>query len=140
MRNAQGMSAALPLLRVGATKSPANEAFEGKTLMEIAAAEGRDIGEIILDLSLADDLQTEFQLKGVLNADSQAVAGEEDAVAVSTWHRAKGLEWPIVVLFGLERLREQSRVVENGADGTISSLFVGMVFGCLWGKAEPHRT
>ena len=30
----------------------------------------------------------------------------EDAVNVSTWHRAKGLEWPIVILFGLESVRE----------------------------------
>lgn len=74
MKNAQGMSAALPLLRVGSVQSPANQAFQGKMLMEIAASEKCEIGEVILDLSLADDLQTEFQLKGVLNADSQAVA------------------------------------------------------------------
>jgi ATP-dependent exoDNAse (exonuclease V) beta subunit len=37
-------------------------------------------------------------------ADRQAVLVGQDAVTVSTWHRAKGLEWPIVVLFGLERL------------------------------------
>jgi len=37
-------------------------------------------------------------------ADRQAVLVGQDAVTVSTWHRAKGLEWPIVVLFGLERM------------------------------------
>lgn len=38
--------------------------------------------------------------------DWQAVLAGEDAVTVTTWHRAKGLEWPIVVLFGLEDERE----------------------------------
>jgi len=39
-------------------------------------------------------------------ADSQALLAGEDAVTVSTWHRAKGLEWPATILFGLEGLRE----------------------------------
>jgi ATP-dependent exoDNAse (exonuclease V) beta subunit len=43
---------------------------------------------------------------GVRRSDSQALLGGEDSVTVSTWHRAKGLEWPLVVLFGLEDLRE----------------------------------
>ena len=38
--------------------------------------------------------------------DSQALVGGQDAVTVSTWHRAKGLEWPIAVLYGLETLRQ----------------------------------
>jgi N-acyl-D-aspartate/D-glutamate deacylase len=41
--------------------------------MEIAAAESRPIGEVILDIALADELETEFQLKGILNADKRAV-------------------------------------------------------------------
>ena len=34
--------------------------------------------------------------------DERAFSPDADAVVVSTWHRAKGLEWPIVVLYDLE--------------------------------------
>lgn len=42
------------------------------------------------------------------DADCQAVPGTEDAVTVSTWHSAKGLEWPVVVLasLGFEKDRD----------------------------------
>jgi len=33
--------------------------------------------------------------------DSQAVLSDSDAVEVVTWHRAKGLEWPVTVLYEL---------------------------------------
>ena len=35
------------------------------------------------------------------DGDSQATLASADAVQVSTWHRAKGLEWPITVLYEL---------------------------------------
>ncbi len=35
--------------------------------------------------------------------DARAVLAQEDAVVVSTWHSAKGLEWPITVLFDVDR-------------------------------------
>jgi ATP-dependent exoDNAse (exonuclease V) beta subunit len=38
----------------------------------------------------------------------QAAASTEDAVTVATWHRAKGLEWPIVVLAHLDHAVERS--------------------------------
>lgn len=41
-------------------------------------------------------------------ADRQAFLVGDDAVTILTWHRAKGLEWPITVLFGLESMREPS--------------------------------
>ena len=75
MNTAKGMSAAIALLRVGQVKSPKNEPFVGKNLMEIAASEGTTIGDVVLDLALADDLETEFQLINVLNANKEAVAG-----------------------------------------------------------------
>jgi N-acyl-D-aspartate/D-glutamate deacylase len=75
MSAAKGMSAAIALLRVGQVKSPENERFVGKNLMEIAAEEETTIGDVVLDLALADDLETEFQLTNVLNANKEAVAG-----------------------------------------------------------------
>jgi len=38
--------------------------------------------------------------------DTAARVGPDESVTVSTWHAAKGLEWPIVILFGLENIRE----------------------------------
>ena len=72
MKNAMGMSGALPFLTVGDTR--ANERYRGRSLMEIAQSEGKELGEVILDLALADDLATEFQLKNIINADKTAVA------------------------------------------------------------------
>lgn len=37
--------------------------------------------------------------------DSQAAVADENSVVVSTWHSAKGLEWPIVVVHGIEKRR-----------------------------------
>ena len=74
MKAAEGMSGALPFLTVGDVKSPENEKYQGRALMEIAQAEGKDLGDVILDISLADDLETEFQLKNVINADKASVA------------------------------------------------------------------
>jgi ATP-dependent helicase/nuclease subunit A len=42
------------------------------------------------------------------NADRQAMPTADDAVTVSTWHRSKGLEWPIVILSDLNHDRERS--------------------------------
>ncbi len=47
--------------------------------------------------SLADD-----------ERDEQATPGGQDAVTVSTLHGAKGLEWPVTVLYGLDTVREPS--------------------------------
>jgi ATP-dependent exoDNAse (exonuclease V) beta subunit len=38
--------------------------------------------------------------------DAQATLTSENAVTVSTWHGAKGLEWPIVVLFELDKIHD----------------------------------
>lgn len=44
--------------------------------------------------------------------DDQGEASGPDAVTVSTWHRAKGLEWPVTVLFELDK-----EVKDNAALG-----------------------
>ena len=60
-------------MRVGDVYSEENRRYQGQTIAEIAEEEGKSIGDVILDLSLRDNLDTEFQLKGVVNADQEAV-------------------------------------------------------------------
>ncbi len=74
MKAAAGMSGALPFLTVGEVHSDANKPYVGRYLAEIAQEEGKEIGEVILDIANADELETEFQLKNVINADKAAVA------------------------------------------------------------------
>jgi N-acyl-D-amino-acid deacylase len=74
MSGAAGMGGALAFLTVGEVKAESNQRYRGRTVMEIAQSENRTIAEVILDLSLSDDLEAEFQLKNVLNADKSAVA------------------------------------------------------------------
>ena len=71
---AEGMSAALPMLKIGEVYSDQNEKYYGKYLMEIAQEESKEIGQVILDIALADDLKTEFQLVNVLNSDKESVS------------------------------------------------------------------
>lgn len=60
-------------MSVGDVYSNENKRYQGRTIAEIAEAEEKSIGDVILDLSLRDNLDTEFQLKGVVNADQEAV-------------------------------------------------------------------
>ena len=53
---------------------------------------------------LVDHLATLSEQK---DADQQAAPTTEDAVTVSTWHSAKGLEWPVVVLGSLDFARDR---------------------------------
>jgi N-acyl-D-aspartate/D-glutamate deacylase len=74
MKAAQGFGGSIPFLKVGNVKTKENEAYQGRYLAEIAQEENKEIGEVILDLSIHDNLDTEFQLQNVINADKQAVA------------------------------------------------------------------
>ncbi|MDQ3369936.1 MAG: UvrD-helicase domain-containing protein [Myxococcota bacterium] len=69
--------------------------------------------------------------------DRQALLAGEEAITVSTWHRAKGLEWPITVLFGLESMREpRSHGVHVMSDRTVFE--VGDPLGGRWLRYWPH--
>jgi len=57
-------------------------------------------------LAYLDDITPPEDDWRATRTDAQALLAGEDAVTVSTWHRAKGLEWPVTILFGLESLRE----------------------------------
>ena len=50
--------------------------------------------------------------------DMQATPGGQDAVTLSTLHRAKGLEWPVTVLFAIDRGREPSAFGVHLMSGT----------------------
>jgi N-acyl-D-aspartate/D-glutamate deacylase len=61
------------MLHIGDTYSADNKAYEGKWLHEAAAAMGKSLPDAMLDIALADDLRTEFQLKGVIHANPDEV-------------------------------------------------------------------
>ena len=81
-------------LRVGEVVSAENARFSGRAVADIARAQGKDIGDVVLDLSLRDDLETEFKIASSANADEETVAalidnpvchfGASDAGAHST--------------------------------------------------------
>jgi N-acyl-D-aspartate/D-glutamate deacylase len=67
----------IPLLlqtRIGQTYAPANAQHSGRMLTEIAQEQGRMLPDVMLDIALADDLRTEFQVRGAIHADSEIVA------------------------------------------------------------------
>ncbi|HXK26232.1 MAG TPA: amidohydrolase family protein, partial [Myxococcota bacterium] len=72
----EGMRIA-PLLiaaSVGEVFSPANEKLAGRSLLQIAGERGKPLPEVMLDVALADDLRTEFCIRGVIHADVESVA------------------------------------------------------------------
>jgi N-acyl-D-aspartate/D-glutamate deacylase len=54
-------------------RSAANAPYRGRTVGEIAATEGRPIADVVIELALADQLETEFVLTGMIHADTQVV-------------------------------------------------------------------
>ncbi len=66
-------SALLPLV-VKRTRSAANRALEGRKVADIAAERGKTFTETLMDIAVADGLETEFNLSGFLHADEADVA------------------------------------------------------------------
>ncbi|MGO9451793.1 MAG: N-acyl-D-amino-acid deacylase family protein [Candidatus Binataceae bacterium] len=67
----------LPLLRaavVGEVYNQSNREYQGQRLAEIARQQGKSIPDVMLDITVADDLQTEFQINDVIHADPEIVA------------------------------------------------------------------
>jgi ATP-dependent exoDNAse (exonuclease V) beta subunit len=55
-----------------------------------------------------EDTQVEVRQRDEERAtDEQHVGNPEQAVVISTYHKAKGLEWPVVILAGLNRERKR---------------------------------
>lgn len=65
----------------------------------------RDAPSLVGLLGYLDDMTDEWGWQSS-RSDHQALLGGSDAVNISTWHGAKGREWPITVLYGLETLRQ----------------------------------
>jgi N-acyl-D-amino-acid deacylase len=66
-----------PLLRasvVGEVYSKSNQEFKGRRLSEIAKSMSKPVSEAMLEIAVADDLRTEFQLNDFIHADKDIVA------------------------------------------------------------------
>lgn len=59
---------------VGAVKSEANAKYQGRSLSDIAEEMGVPAPQAMLDIALADDLESEFQLAGLIHGDPDRVA------------------------------------------------------------------
>jgi N-acyl-D-amino-acid deacylase len=67
----------LPLLHgavVGEVYHSANRQYQGRRLREIAQELGKPIPDVMLDIAVADDLRTEFQINNVIHGDPEVVA------------------------------------------------------------------
>jgi N-acyl-D-aspartate/D-glutamate deacylase len=66
------LSQFLPHVWVGQTYSAQNAALSGRRLSEIAQERGQNMVETLLDVALADELHTEFPIRGSLHSDPEA--------------------------------------------------------------------
>jgi ATP-dependent helicase/nuclease subunit A len=79
----------------------------------------RDTPSLVGLLAYLDEMIDEWSWQ-TSRSDHQALLGGSNAVTISTWHGAKGREWPVTVLYGLESLREPVAFglhVESDASG-----------------------
>lgn len=63
------MGGAIRNLTLARTASPQNVGYVGRMLKDIAAEEGRHVNDVLIDIVLADGLETEFTLTGLIHAD-----------------------------------------------------------------------
>lgn len=68
------MRKALMTLTVKRARSEATKLYEGQRVADIAEAVGKSFVEAMLDISLLDDLETEFELNGYLHSEAGEVA------------------------------------------------------------------
>ena len=59
---------------IGEVFSAANQPLAGRSLLQIAGERGKSLPDVMLDVALADGLQTEFCIRGVIHADVESVA------------------------------------------------------------------
>ncbi len=67
----------MPLLRhitIGRVYAPENEKYLGRKLSEIAAEVGKSVADVMLDIAVADELRTEFQIRNAIHADPEIVS------------------------------------------------------------------
>ncbi len=100
------------------------------------ASAGGEAATLVGLLRYQDELAAEGSWKEP-RADSQALLAGEDAITIATWHAAKGLEWPVTILFGLEGLRApRSWGVHALADRAVFD--VGDPLGGRWIRFWPN--
>jgi N-acyl-D-amino-acid deacylase len=66
----------MPIIRrlvLRSAVAPENQSYVGRSLGEIADDQGVRVGEALIDIVAADDLQTEFTLTGLVHADPEQV-------------------------------------------------------------------
>jgi N-acyl-D-amino-acid deacylase len=61
-------------LEVKLTHAACNQRYVGRRLGDIASEEGKPLLDVLADIALADDLETEFSLTGIVHADTSIVA------------------------------------------------------------------
>jgi ATP-dependent helicase/nuclease subunit A len=85
----------------------------------------REAGTVAGLLRYFDDMAAEkLRRDEVIASDDQHVPTDDGAVIVSTYHRAKGLEWPVVVLSSLDKAeRRTAWEVCPESDGAAASSF-----------------
>jgi N-acyl-D-aspartate/D-glutamate deacylase len=61
-------------ITVAQVARPAHKRYEGRRVVDIAAAEGRHVADVLLDLALAEDLGTRFFYRGIDEAEEELYA------------------------------------------------------------------